>query len=414
MQLTQKIRIRPTPEQEDVLWHLSEKCRLIYNFALKERRDALEQGEPVSYISQQNDLPNLKEKYPEYTWVYSKVLQMTLRKLDADYKSYFALRKKDSDANPPKFKGKKYFTTMIYNQSGFRFKNNKIRLSQKYNKIPLEFTLPDKYNFCDRKVYEVSIFKKDNKYYISVVYEQPEVEYVDNGQYQAFDLGAQKHQAVNLDGKFILFELERPDKYWSPKTKSIQARRDHCKKYSRKWKRLNKAYNKCRRKSSNQLKDVQHKLSRKVIDNTKANTIIVGDLPVKKLCKINKYEKGLHTSMHNTGNIGRFVGFLTYKAKLMGKRIIEIDERDTTKMCCCCGKKHEMPLWERTMECDCGNVMDRDKNSSVNIMARYLSQNGLWTAYRLFVGNLRKTGVPIQELYSQEAISSTPEVLGYA
>ena len=155
------------------------------------------------------------------------------------------------------------------------------------------------------------------------------------------------------------------------------------------------------------MKNGQHKLSRMILDNTKANTIIVGDLPVKQLCKINKYEKGLHTSMHNTGNISRFVRFLTYKAPLMGKRVIEINERDTTKMCCCCEKKHYMPLWKRTMKCDCGNIMDRDENSSVNIMVRYLLQNGLWTAYRRFVGNLRKTGVPIQELYSQEAIFST-------
>ncbi|WP_342766567.1 helix-turn-helix domain-containing protein [Candidatus Borrarchaeum sp.] len=32
MKLTQQIRIFPTPEQEEVLWKLSEKCRLIYNF----------------------------------------------------------------------------------------------------------------------------------------------------------------------------------------------------------------------------------------------------------------------------------------------------------------------------------------------------------------------------------------------
>ena len=91
MQLTQKIRIEPTSDEEDVLWHLSEKCRLIYNFALEERRSALERNEPISYIRQQNDLPELKDKYPGYKWVYSKVLQTVLQKLDADYRSFFAL-----------------------------------------------------------------------------------------------------------------------------------------------------------------------------------------------------------------------------------------------------------------------------------------------------------------------------------
>lgn len=93
MRLTQQIRIQPTLEQEIVLEALSEKCRLVYNFALKERREAFERGvKGVDYVKQQNDLPELKNKYPEYCWVYSKVLQHALRMLDADYKSFFWCR----------------------------------------------------------------------------------------------------------------------------------------------------------------------------------------------------------------------------------------------------------------------------------------------------------------------------------
>ena len=92
MQLTQKIRIFPTAEQQEVLWKLSVRCRLLYNFALAERRKTWEKtGKSVSYTKQQNDLPENKEKYPAYRWVYSKVLQMVLKQLDADYKSFFAL-----------------------------------------------------------------------------------------------------------------------------------------------------------------------------------------------------------------------------------------------------------------------------------------------------------------------------------
>ncbi|MBP7410479.1 MAG: helix-turn-helix domain-containing protein, partial [Methanoculleus sp.] len=32
MHITTKIKIQVTPDQADVLWHLSEKCRLLYNF----------------------------------------------------------------------------------------------------------------------------------------------------------------------------------------------------------------------------------------------------------------------------------------------------------------------------------------------------------------------------------------------
>lgn len=57
------------------------------------------------------------------------------------------------------------------------------------------------------------------------------------------------------------------------------------------------------------------------------------------------------------------------------------------------------------MGCDCGNVHDRDKNSNVNVLSRFLSQNALWMRYHRFVGNLRKAGLPTPtlEVHSQEA-----------
>ncbi|MHA1659193.1 MAG: hypothetical protein ACTSUT_08745, partial [Promethearchaeota archaeon] len=122
-----------------LMWVLSEKNRLIYNFALDERIENWKENKNkpkkdrkyINYKDQQNQLPNIKEKYPEYKWVYSKVLQMTLKKLDANYKSFFALRKKDDkSARPPRFKGKKYFTTLCYNQSGFKIANSVVTFSQ--------------------------------------------------------------------------------------------------------------------------------------------------------------------------------------------------------------------------------------------------------------------------------------------
>ncbi|WP_369798615.1 zinc ribbon domain-containing protein [Methanosarcina sp. WH1] len=56
-------------------------------------------------------------------------------------------------------------------------------------------------------------------------------------------------------------------------------------------------------------------------------------------------------------------------------------------------KRHDLPLWERTIKCDCGNVIDRDRNSAINIMERFLSQNALWTGYQRFSDNLRQTGL---------------------
>ncbi|WP_292487182.1 zinc ribbon domain-containing protein, partial [Methanohalobium sp.] len=78
-------------------------------------------------------------------------------------------------------------------------------------------------------------------------------------------------------------------------------------------------------------------------------------------------------------------------------RIIEIDESYTSQDCCNCGYRQKMPLYERTYNCPyCGLSIDRDKNSAVVIMERYLRQNALWAGYQRFAGNLRQTDLLIE------------------
>ena len=48
-----------------------------------------------------------------------------------------------------------------------------------------------------------------------------------------------------------------------------------------------------------------------------------------------------------------------------------------SKMCSRCGNKQAMPLYKRTYCCvTCGLVMDRDENSAINILQRYLARLG--------------------------------------
>jgi putative transposase len=407
-----KVKIQPTPDQEDVLWQLSNQCRLLYNFALAERNLNYQENQTrsekqyISYVQQANALPELKKKYPNYKWVYSKVLQTTLKTLDNNFRSFFGLRKNgDTDAQPPGFKSKRRFCTLQYNQSGFKIANSQITFSHFYNDVALTFDLSVDRQFANVK--QVDIFYDDLKkksFYLAITHEiQPTRPYVDNNQYQAWDLGVTKHVGVNSAGKFIEVTNARPDKYWNQKIDAVTSQRDHCRKPDKKiqqhpsrgWLRLNAAKRKMERKRSNQIKDFQHKLANKLIANTKATTLIVGDLSVKRMPNSKQATRGLNRATQNTGYLARFIGFLTYKADRVGKKIIKIDERYTTKTCCGCGTMHDMPLSKRVMQCECGIVIDRDRNSAINIMVRFLSQNALWTGYRQFAGNLRQTGLEL-------------------
>ncbi len=404
--LTWKFTINPSKKQEEILWELSETCRVLYNHALDERKflyDAYNYS--VSYRDQQNALPQLKKQYPRYNIVYSKVLQMTLKKLDGAFQAFFGLRKNgDRAAKIPSFRGKKYFFTLCYNQSGFKITDQTIHFSHKHPcNTKLTFSVP--FNFTSYQIKQIELFfnRHDKKFYLTVTYDQPEPPFEDNGLYQAFDLGTIKHTAVNLQGKFLESIVKRPDKYWEPKIQSLQRRKNHCKKGSRRHRLFSQRLLTITRKNSNQTKDWQHKQSKNFVQNTKANTIIVGDLSSKQMTskkngknrgKINKYYKSINRGVHNTGHLNRFVELLTYKAKLLGKRVITIDERNTSKTCAFCGhKKSQLPLYQRIYHCkSCGTVLDRDQNSAINIMKRFLSHNALWTSYQCFENNLQNLG----------------------
>ena len=417
MQLAKKIRIYPTEEQVNVLWELSDKCRVVYNFALADRKDAYnKEKRSVKYTEQQNKLPDFKKRNPEYNIVYSKTLQGILKKLDNSYHSFFThIKNGDKKARPPNFKGRNYLMTIPYNQSGFKIEDGIITFSHKVNNVPLSFeigNLAEDLNVKQVEIVNDNPYKARGKFFLCIAYDVDiEDTYCDNGNYQAIDLGITKIvTAINTEGKFFEVKTPRPDNYWNQKIDAAKSRRDHCigvKKgsaKSRRFLRIARAVTKMSKKKANQVKDFQHKLSKTMVENTRSNTIIVGDLDVKQMAqpkvkdgikqKKTKQKKGLNRSTQGLGNLGRFVQFLTYKAEIIGKRIIRIDEKNTTKRCCYCGKKHDMPSWKRVMLCDCGNNIDRDRNSAINIMIRYLLQNALWTGYQQFVDNLRQYRLP--------------------
>ena len=124
---------------------------------------------------------------------------------------------------------------------------------------------------------------------------------------------------------------------------------------------------------------------------SKANTIIVGDLKIKNMAQSKKLKgkrkRSMNRSTPNQGYLSRFIEFLAYKAELIGKKLIKIDESYTSKTCYVCGKSHDMPLWKRNMECDCGNYIDRDRNSAINIMSNFVIVQAC--AYRLWSNNSR-------------------------
>ena len=62
-----------------------------------------------------------------------------------------------------------------------------------------------------------------------------------------------------------------------------------------------------------------------------------------------------------------------------GKFFVKIDPKYTSKTCSICGNiNNELTLKDRVYECsECGNILHRDINASMNILERGLESFGL-------------------------------------
>lgn len=114
------------------------------------------------------------------------------------------------------------------------------------------------------------------------------------------------------------------------------------------------------RKIARRRKHSHHVQARRLLEA--ADTIIVGNLSSKFLFS-GKLARSASDAAH-----AQFRTILTYKAANAGKSVKFVNERDTSKTCYSCGKKHDMPLEERHFECDCGYSANRDVNAAWNIL----------------------------------------------
>lgn len=134
------------------------------------------------------------------------------------------------------------------------------------------------------------------------------------------------------------------------------------KKYgSARWEKQRLKVARLQEKTANQRKNFLHNKSKELASNYDA--VSIEDLDMKGMSKTLYFGK----SVHDNG-WGMFTTFLEYKLKELGKQLMKIDKWfPSTKKCSCCGAEKPMALSDRTYQCSCGYVADRDYNSAINI-----------------------------------------------
>lgn len=373
---TYQIRIFPTKEQEDDLNELSFIRSLVWNELLDIQIKSYESNKTIyNKFDLNNMLPELKEKYPIWKKMNSKAIQTISTELFGSYRSFFNLVKKDKNAKPPKKIENKEYHTITWNQSGWIIVDqNKIII----NKINLRYK--SNISISELNIKEVRIKYLRNKWICDLVVDD-KLNYQENLNIQtkvlAFDLGLSK-LATGVDNKgnqiVVVNKTKKINKYFQKQIGKIQEKRSKTKKGSIRNLKLKNDLNKLYHRKNQQIKQTLHIQSKKLV-NMNYNTIIVGDLSVKKLMEkdgTNKNKKSIRKSFHRS-NINMFLQFLSYKCQSKNINLTKIDEKWTTQLNCLTGKLFDKKTQLSNREVKLSNeiTIDRDLNSAINIMKRW-------------------------------------------
>src|SRR5579884_1892449 len=380
MLITKKIKLLVSPQDAEALEFMQGKCRGLYNWWVMRLRN----GERwPGWEEAKKTLQESKRYDPELQQVYGKLLHEVYFRLHNAMKAFFRRVQNGEKPGFPRVRPRHCFFTLCYPAMYLRVEGRILTLptggrgrkNKQYPNIQALLTEEPPTNF-----HEVAISRDARgNYYASFGYYKQE-EPQQAGTVVAFDLGMKTlATGVNEQGRFYHIGGFKGSRWYNKQLDKIRSKRAKCKKGSRRFKYLSRVYKRVSQRKRNKQQDCLHKASHLIAHRLVERTVVIGDLSQRQMVMQAHTErnKQLHRAVYNDWGLYSFVQMLRYKCVLSGKELVTLDERDTSKICSGCGQKQSMPLWKRTYRCrECGLVMDRDDNSAVNILMRFLAR--LW------------------------------------
>ncbi len=350
-----KFRLYPHKQQEANLLETLELCRQTYNSLLNE----LNRQKIIDRSQIQSIIPDMKICYPRLKKVYSKTLQYENYRLFSNLRALSQLKKKGKKIGRLRPKGKGWFKTFTYNQSGFKLITTGKRCQtlhlSKIGNIPIR---------CHRnikgKIKQITIKREaSGKWFVSIAEET-----------------SKESPQLKLINKVVGIDVGLMDIVYDSEGNKISNPR-HLKKHSERLALLQKKMSKKKKGSNNRNKmrirltrqyeklvnsrnDFLHKISRYYVDNYDA--IGMEDMIITDMVD-NRFAKHILDA-----SWGKLRQYIAYKAERAGKLYVPVDYKGTTQRCSQCEKEVTKDLSERMHKCPfCGLEVPRDYNSALDI-----------------------------------------------
>ena len=359
-----RFRMYPTISQIELIHKTFGCTRLVYNYYLEKKKEA-----NLSCFDMIKDLKNLQVEYPYLKEVDSCSLRCSLFNLDDAFKRYYK-----KQGSYPKFKSK-YNSRRCYRtnciSSSYKdktYQSIEVNLKKDIIKLPklkeVKIRGYRDLEYLPGRIINATVEQASTgKYYVSVVVEENDI---------YTKLMPRKIIGIDLGIKDIIITSDN-EKIGNPRL--VEKYEKRIKRYqrelSRRIKRSNNYYKTKRRlavlyqKLKNARKYLIHQITKKlVIEN---DIIVTENLNIKDMIEEKKMSKHL-----TNVSLGEICRVLEYKAKIYGKKYIQIDSYyPSSQICSKCGYKNKevKKLSVRSWVCPkCESNHDRDYNASYNIL----------------------------------------------
>ena len=376
---TLKIKLKPNNKQETKMFQFASAKRFAYNWAIaKEQENYKNGGKFIQDSVLRKEFTQLK-KTDEYKWLYSisnNVTKQAIKDACLSYKRFFK-----GYAKLPKFKSKKNDTPSFYvDNIKIKFSNTHVKLenistSKKKNKAKLNWVrLCEKNKIpTDCKYIDPHVVYDGMNWFICVGIEYPDNTETPINEGIGIDLGV-KDLAICSDGNTYK-NINKTQKIRKLEKRKRRLQRKISKKYL-----INKkggSYCKTSNiiKSEKKLLKLNHRLTNirnnylhqvtSEIINRKPMFITIEDLNVSGMMKNKHLSKAIQQQ-----KLYEFRRQLEYKCKWNNIELRIVDRYfPSSKLCHECGSiKKDLKLSDRVYVCkECGNIIDRDYQASLNL-----------------------------------------------
>ena len=373
-----KVRLLPNNKQLTKLFQYAGCSRFAYNWAIAREQENHELGNRfLSDCDLRKEFTQLKkqENHKWLTNISNDVTKQAIKDACNSYKRFFK-----GQSNYPKFKSKRRSKVAFYQDNvKIRFTNTHVKVegfasSKRPNKQKLNWIkLCEKGRIPTNCKYMNPRFTYDGlHWWVSVSIETENDTNISQNKGIGLDLGL-KDLAICSDGNTYK-NINKTNKVKRLEKKKRRLQRSISRKYNmnKRGESYKKTSNIVKRekellKLTKRLTNIHHNHLHQItseIIKRKPSFICIEDLNVSGMMK----NKHLSKSIQQQG-FYEFRRQIEYKSEWNNIPVIIADRFfPSSKLCSCCGViKKDLKLSDRIYRCDCGNIIDRDYQASLNL-----------------------------------------------